>query len=612
MQTMARRRPGHDGRRVVLATLAAICLLAAWLSQAASSALASTTPPGSTQALARAGVPGASSSQGLASPYGEVSRFGGYDATGQIPGKFVLPVGFAVDPADPSTGDHNAVYVLDRTVKRLGKGELQYRLQKLSSTGAVLGSVTLPLETFSPEAAEEETFTGAYPLISLAVDSARHRIYALVETMVDSGAGRYVPVAQRLIAFSTIPTAGKLVAAPGFPIDQLTGAGLVAGQSTLQAGEPSTDLYSPEGLTIASNHDVVIEAQQGVKEGPIGGPTILQRVGTEGPSLGKLDGSWVAPTSIAPKNEQADGVFTASNGSFGIDLFQEWGGISRLAEVKPGFEKSEASLLAPDQSGGRDLDQAPTIDNPTTINNNSNEGPQYGAAAFTPADAASPVTQLSNGLYAARYGHPGEEVTDGQSLVTPWNGVPYFWIQGGAASAFVGNLGVRLFTSNGAIVTTIGGQPEGQTCNLDFAQLGLAAGSNGSVFVLTQPNLENGGSDDQVIELSPGGKGSCPQPSGSLTLNGQSGSSFSFPVGTNVTFADTVERKGEAPYRFDWVLFNSSSIEDLKTQIEGPEYKWPAPSTSHTFTKSGTYYVTATVCGDYGLTYITTDTIKIH
>jgi len=81
-----------------------------------------------------------------------------------------------------------------------------------------------------------------------------------------------------------------------------------------------------------------------------------------------------------------------------------------------------------------------------------------------------------------------------------------------------------------------------------------------------------------------------------------------------VTFADTVERDGETPYRFDWALLNLSSlsVEDLKTQIEAPGYKWPAPSTSHTFGKAGTYYATATVYGDYGLTYLTTVKITIH
>ena len=178
-------------------------------------------------------------------------------------------------------------------------------------------------------------------------------------------------------------------------------------------------------------------------------------------------------------------------------------------------------------------------------------------------------------------------------------------------------MGVRLFNAEGAVVTTIGGQAPGQECNLDTERLAVAAGARGSVFVLTQPNPENGNSDDEVIEFAHGGRGACPQPSGSLTLNGKPGNSFSFPVGSEVTFTDTVERLGETPYRFDWVLLSTNeegehSVEDLKTQIEAPSYTWPAPSTGHTFTKAGTYYLTATVYGDYGLSHIATVKITIH
>jgi hypothetical protein len=534
-------------------------------------------------------------------------------------GKFVLPVGFAVDPADPSTSDHNAVYVLDRVIGRVGAGELQYRLQKLSSSGTVLGSVVLPLQTIT----DTENFTDGHPMISLAVDSAKQRVYALVEGIVEDGGGHYVPVVQRLVAWSTVPTAGKeLVKAPGFVTeDPLTNAALVAGESVLQNASATDDLYAPEGITIdPANHDVVIEAQQGVTAGPIGGPAILQRVGTEGPNKEKLDGApWIANTTIAPKNQQADGIFTTTTGSFGIDLYEEWGHGSRLAEVASNFAEDKASLIDPDLSGGQDPDQAPSIDNQETINENNNVGGSSGAKDFLTTTAGSPITQLTNNLYAARYALHGDglQPVDSQSEVAPWNDggpLPQFWSQGSTTGKLIGNVGVRLFTADGTVVTTIGGQAQGQPCNLDYAGLAVAAGAGGSLFVLTQPNASNGNSDDQVIEFKPGGAGTCPQPSGSLTVNGKAGTSFSFPVGSKVAFADSVERKGEVPYRFDWVLLNSAtlSVEDLKTQIEAPRYKWPAPSTSHTFTKKGTYYAAATVYGDYGLTYITTVTITIH
>jgi hypothetical protein len=534
-------------------------------------------------------------------PYGEVARFGGFDGTGTKLGEFVYPVGFAVAPAEG-----NDVYVLDRVQDEVvgSNVKLDYRLQKLSSTGAPLGSVTLPPEEFA-----EENNAGGFPLISLAVDSAKSRVYALVEEVTESGGERLVPVAQRLVAWSTEPQGGTLVEAPGYSTkDSLTGGALVA---TLPTVEPSTDLYAPEGLAVdPSNHDVVIEAQQGVRNAH-GGPTILQRVITEGADSGQLGEQWVAGSEndVAPGGQQADGLFPISTGAtfegFGIDLFEEYEAISRLADVKASFATPEPALLAKDESGGVNRDEAPTIDGEHTINYNSNHGGQDdNSFVITPEAAGSPVTQLTNGLYAARFAQLGFEALDPQSTVAPWGGQSYFWSQGEESNDEVANEGIRLFTSSGAVVTTVGGQPAAP-CNINNAAVSVAAGSKESVFVLTEPNPADGNAGDEVIEFAPGGKGACPQPSGSLTVNGKAGTSFSFPAGTPVTLADTVTRNGEAPYRFDWVLLNpSSEIEDLFNQIEGPEYTWPAPSTSHTFTKKGTYHLAATLYGDYGLTEI--------
>jgi hypothetical protein len=575
---------------------------------------ASATPAAVANALAHAG---ARASLPTASPYGEMSRFGGF-AEGSVPAKFDVPVGFAVDPGNepnaeelaesPATKDHNAVYVLDR-VTYDGAGHLGYRLQKLSSTGVVLGSVRLPEQTYS----ELGTGSDAHPMFSLAVDSSKHRVYALVEGLVAGRPGAFVTVAQRLVAWSTEPKAisgtKTLVAAeesPGhpYPEDPLTKAALIAGQSALEPAEAAKDLATPEGITVdAATHDVVIEAQQGVQE-LVGGPTILQRVITEGAGKGTLGASWVA---AAPENEKADGVFTTTTGSFGIDLAREEGDFSRLAEVKPGF--TEVTPLAEDTSEGHNRDEAPAIDAGLTSNQNG----IYNISTQSVYTAGSPITQLTNGLYATRYGQTLPGSTDRQSVIAPWNGVPFFWVQDDPNNGEIANMGVRLFTSSGAVITTIGGQAQGQACNLDDEQMSVAAGANGSLFVLTQPNEHNGNSDDQVIEFAPGGKGKCPQPSGSLTINGQSGSSFSFPVNTQVTMADSVERDGEAPYRFDWVLLNERTleVEDLVTQMEAPRYRWPAPSTTHTFAKKGTYYLAATIYGDYGVTVMSPEVVKI-
>jgi len=552
-------------------------------------ALAGVTPAAQ-HALAKAGLPSG------ASPYGEVARFGGFDSTGKQLGKFVLPVGFAVDPSD------NSVYVLDRIVAEEGATEatLQYRLQKLSSSGTPLASVVLPAEHYK----ELETREDARPLMSLAVDSAEHRVYALVQGIVNNGFGKFVPVAQRLVAWSTKPEGEKLVKAPGFKeTDEVTGGALVAGASVLQPAEITAQLYQPQALTVdPANHNVIIEAQAGVKRGIEHSPMVLQRVvieGAEGSKVGKLGEHFTAESIVAPENQLGDGLFTAPDGSLGIDMWTEPSLISKLADVQANFKEPNPKLIAEDKSANRNLDQAATIDNPDTIAYHEQFNNPFTLAPYT---AGTPITQLTNGLYAARYAQLSAGYRDTQSEVEPWNGVPVFWYQGAFSTKEVANEGIRLFTSNGTVITTIGGQSS-VPCNINNTRVALAAGSKERLFAITQPNPENGNDGDEVIEFAPGGKGACPQPTGTVAVNGKTVSSITVKAGEPVTLADTVERKGESPYRFDWWLLNGETLklEDLTNQMQAPQYSWPAPSTSHTFTQKGTYYLASTLYGDYGV-----------
>jgi PKD repeat protein len=612
-KTPYRIRPAA-GRLRLGARLIATCSVTFGLVAAPALAV-SPTPSATTQALSQAGLPAA-----LASPYGEVSRFGGFDSTGSTPGKFVFPVGFAVDRSDPSTSDGNAVYVLDRTLVHRAEeeeGKLDYRLQKLSSTGAVLGSVTLPVQTFLTEG--PEAFAAAHPLISLAVDPVNQRVYALVQSVVGS-----VPVADELVAWSTVPNAGKeLVKAPGYAEDGVTHAGLVA---EVLGSELSKDLYAPEGISVdPKNHDVVIEAQNGVS-GTTGGPTILQRViTTEG--AGKLGESWIADSTTSPSEEPSDGLFTASDGeSFGLDLFVGRGEISRLASVKRDFAKPEPTLIAEDKSGGKNKDQAPTLDNELTVNyrESHTEGGTLGLAleAYT---AGTPITQLTNNLYAARYGQwmNAEVLPDGQSRVPPWSeafGLNTFWTQDIFPNKEIASEGIRLFEADGKAVTTIGGQAVGQACNLDSGRLALAAGANGSVFALGQPNSNNGNSDDEVIEFAPGGAGKCPTPSGEVEVNGAPTLSATVTQGKPVKFSalsiGPILTGGAraTPYSFEW-YFEGTAVPASKTyapvsKIEAPAYKWPTPEAEHTYNKAGTYEANVRMTGDYG-TSVFPVTVKV-
>jgi PKD repeat protein len=555
-------------------------------------------------------------------PYGEVDRFGGFgSSSGSEPVKFTYPVGFAVDPSDG-----NAVYVLDRTkaVSSGAGGELGYRLQKISSTGSheVLGSVTLPVEHYS-----EESGLDAHPLVSLAVDPEMHRVYALVESIVETeeeGIPGFVPVADRLVAWSTVPNDNKeLVPAANYPTtDSVTGAALVA---QLPTPEPAQDLYAPAGLTVTGGHEVVIEAQKGVEPFAKGGPTILQRVITEGSAKGTLGESWEANSTIAPQNEQADGIFSESSpsGSLGIDLFEGEGKISRLASVEASFGTAKGSPIAPDTSNGIDLDEAPTTDSRFTVNYNTiPEGESAGALILKPYTAGSPITQLSNSLYAARYAKGGG--FDLQAELAPWESagkLSNFWFARGTEVG-LGNVGIRLFEGDGHVVGTIGGGSRAGVCSLDTARVSVAAGSNGSLFVLTKPEHDGEESDNQIVEFAENGQGTCPQPSGAPSVtkgavsveplvpaNGGGDLKATVTEGVPVTLdAITINRAGGAPYEFDWNFEEQTSggtagTNDgyvLGSKIQTPTFTWPTPEIVHTYAKAGTYKTTVRMIGDYG------------
>jgi hypothetical protein len=565
---------------------------------------------------------------GPVSPYGEVGRFGGF-AEGAVAGKFDYPVGFAVDSNDSSTTDHNAVYVLDRVVNDLSGRHLRYRLQKLSSTGAVLGSVLLPEQTYT----DSEHLSDAHPMFALTVDSAKHRVYALVESLIEpieTRSERHTTVVQQLVAWSTEPKKNgsgeeELVPAeeaPGKPYPPaLEGkAALITG--ALQSTEPAKDLAIPEGLAInPTSHAVIIEAQNGATS-LTGGPTALWSVETEGTTKGALSPPWTAETLAAPETAKGTGVFTTTTGTYGIDLneTEKNGHISLLATVNNGL--TAASRLAEDKSNGANPDQAPTIDTTLTANSNSGNGISDVRTLY-PFTAGSPITQLTNELYAARYGRYIEgAVPPDQQAQESWAGTPVFWWDGGLLSDHqVVNVGIRLFNTQGHVVTTIGGQPEGHPCNLNSEQMSLAAGANETLFVLTEPDEENvintspkEYSGDQVIEFAPGATGACPVPSitqvtvtqnGKAAATGKHGEPVIYQGGASVKFEVTgLERKGETPFAFAWnVTGGPSSSFTLFSEINAADgYHWPSPAVEYEYKQGelGLHEGTVRLEGDYG------------
>lgn len=610
--------------------------------------------------VASVGVQGAGASE---APYGEVTRFGGYDATGKVPGKFALPVGFAVEPENPATKETNCVYVLDlirndiRKKRGLGEGEafLEYGLQKLSGTGAVLGSTT-----FTIPYTDAEKFSDAHPLFGLAVDPARKRIYTIVESMAEENPEVEEPVAVvgELVAWNTEPNSeDKLVGASGYPQDGITkSASLISGESVLQPSsvEAEDDLYAADGIVVTpATGDITIEAQKGISDEGVAGPTVLKQLD---PETGAIVASWEA-VKVAPEDQQGGGLFasTEESGAFGVNLYEGAGKIGRLAKVGSDF-KTE-TLLTEDNSKGNNLDEAPIIDLESTPNRRAAE-----AFAFQAFAGGSPVTQLigSSHLYAALYGiEDGGSAADTQSETEPWlalgseKPLSKAWITGREGIAFDdgwAHMGIRLFEAGGKIVDTLGGgKPNSPgtsqlgTCSVDFPKASLAAGSEGTIFVLTQPNKsalgphkENLTIDDEIIEFAPGGKYACPTITDEheFEVNGEEVHGQGGEPTPTVTLDEGVKTKFDAisldqplawspswvftwkpeplewtPFAFEWNFGDEPKAGENKdgyTEIQAmkpngdKEYLWPKPEAEHEYTKPGTYEAKLRVYGDYG------------
>jgi PKD repeat protein len=591
------------------------------------------------------------------SPYGEVTRFGGYDLTGNTQGKFVMPVGFVVEPEDTQASQQNDVYVLDRTVSDVATGELDYRLQKLSSSGAPLGSATI-----SEKYADKQEFSDAHPLVGLAVDPSRKRVYAIVESIIESEE-KFVPVADELVAWSTEPVGGQLVKADPneteFKEDSVTKASLIAAQSTFSPSNLATALYAPAGLTVdPSTGDVVIDAQEGADtESGETGQTVLQRVITVGPSKG----SFGAKRAVGVAGEDtAGGVFAATDGSglLGTHLFGGEGElVSKIVTVSGDFANSgETPLTAGDSQN--DVDQDVSIDLERRPNPGGNTLPASprGLEVFT---AGSQVTQLNDSqhLYAALYAAPvGGPVGDTQAGV-PWElagkSPNFLWIAGGPSDERWGNVGVRLFEADGTIVDTIGGgRPTAPpaagasgllgSCDIDYEAASVAAGANGAVFVLTQPNAKTTSSTpvaDEVVEFAPGGSHPCPSMTGNIEVNGAEAKPEGSEPTAKVTAEAGVKTKFDAisldralawapevglegvlfewnpkplewqPFAFEWNFGDEptgGSAHDgytVSNKIESGgahNYLWPTPEAEHEYKTPGVYEANVRVHSDLG------------
>lgn len=553
-----------------------------------------------------------------ASVYREVGRYGCYVTNGCEPGEpgFATPVGFTVEAnqAGP-VEERNAVYVLEQSVT----GEpsaVQYTLRKLQSPqtkspGKVLGTMTgKPVEFANREE--------AHALIGLTLDEREHRIYSLVE----SNGGSRLPSAYELLAWSTVPnTNGELVAAakPATAPD-----GTYQEEPALHAAivakfEPSSQLKIPEAIAVeaAGNGDVAIEAQNG------SGAPVLERVATSGPQTGKTESPqnfWQAPSQDGEEVPDGLSAITANPGSFAIDMTeggQATGAVARLLEVQNDAfgDTTEATPLIPvetEYESADNKDQAAALK--ARLTPNYSNGGLARRRILEPYAAGSQFVELANGDYAAGYGWAGErpEEPDFQSDLTGWGAQYTSWLQRFSEESEAGNMGVRIVTSQGGVVTTLGGGGETTPCHIGTARIALAAGGENTVFVLTSPAPEDEYAYGEVIEYSETGAEACPQPSGEIEANGTPTNNLPVRAGETVEFsAASIERAGEAPYKLEWNFTDEPGFKVGSEMGAADGYRWPDPAITHTFNTHGTYNVELRLTGDYGTTTLAPLTVTV-
>jgi hypothetical protein len=607
----------------------------------------------------------ASAGAASAYEYGEVLRFGGFDSKAYAggnyeheptPEKFLDPTGFAVDPVD------NTVYVVDRT-STWETNPTMWRIQQFKSNGELEGTTTFTLPNIS-NFTDLETDAVA----GLAVDHEAGRLYALmIGSPPTTSPHPGTPVAQELLAWSTTPEDGKLVAAsehepkaPGepkeFSEDPLkTGGALISDSSQLEL-KGGIPLYGPEGIAIdrletpGVDNPVVIEASDYNTETgrgtPVIGDTIVQQVATQrqgavqvGDLLTSWSGAGVATTlggvSWGPHGifDNPDGTISVlldSNGTFASD--------TNVVRLEPNLSGATVLNSDADAPADNDYDEAAL--------SGDAEGPFNALAGVGISNiygAGPDVAQLSSvagnadGPYVADIF--AKEQTDIQ--FSPQSPGPEYWTEGEPEHHVKPNIGIRLLQPEadgaiatprgGTIVNTLGNNQPGGSCNIGASEATLAAGADGTLWVLARGPESLGLSASKAVpgreiielapraELPPGDEKLCPQPSGTFTMSAPGGPSESsegppleVPAGTQVAFgagsimvnSESIETgKTGKPFAYEWDLegaaggpFTAQKIEQMKP----PYYYFPSPTIKHMYTRPGRYAVTVRLLSDYG------------
>lgn len=515
----------------------------------------------------------AAAAQASAAPYGELLRFG---KAGNKSGQFEFSAkehALGVDPTD------NSVYVGDEV--KQGSKQTEYRIQKFSATGSPVATVSFAVENVAGEGGAPDGIEG------IAVDPSLGRVYVLVEyeRLEEEGPKGVIRLdpeydaAGILYAFSTTPSAGKLVPAEG------TTGGVLADKETLHAqaevvGKPSESaLLEPAGIAVdPKTKDVIIVGQEDQ-----GGEELLiaaQRVH----SNGTLGARWVDTTHcfegepvspLCPTEPEGEPFQASAEPNSPVVLAS-----GRVLVASAGSEIWEIpSSFATGQAPARILDF---------------ESPEQSLLEFP--GAISP----KEGGAMAYVKEAGEAESEGRLYV-------YAGIKR-ANGRTPGVISFKVAEAGGAPTLTelgwTGGanKSEHQECTINVQkQATIGAGTGESVFAFdpSKPSVieeqtEGATTNPHVVKFGPGG-GGCPvAKASSLGLQGnQSGT----PVGSEASPIEAGKKVtlslglvGGNVRKAEWDFGDGSKAES--------GYQFGTAHIEHTYTAAGKHEVTVTITTD--------------
>jgi PKD repeat protein len=451
--------------------------------------------------------------------FGELASF---SLKGHVTERGTKAVAFGVDPTD------NSFYVGDEPE------EHTFRVQKFDAEGHLVGSASFTFEGKGPE--HEATIEG------IAVDPVEKRIYVLGTQ--ERGAEEqavYDPEVQSagsLYAFSTVPTAGKLEAAPGTK----TTEGLLVSSATLHAQSKelgkNSALLEPGGIAVdPTTHDVIIMGNEdlGKAEEPLL-HVALERVGKEG----KVGARYVDNTEFfgAPNEAEATSPVVTPAGK----VFVVGGSLGPLASEQ--------------------IDEIPT--------------------SFSSSELPKPLVEFDSGPKSLVIfpGNPVPAYGAGMSLGPEGS----FYVDANLGGAGERNPAVLEFNASGAEVGWTGGQSKAVGlghCTISF--LGhptVAAGKEGRVFVFdSNPEAPN------VLEFGPGGSGCPAAKSTPLAASPETG----LHAGTEVKLSSTLTAANALSVKW--------SFGDGKPEVETTN-QYLAPEVTHKFSTEGAFKVKETIHTD--------------